>query len=373
MSECNFILQVSLTNADYFEFIALKTGWGVSELNVLKVDPSEGVPVYSAARVPVAFVPNDMPKIILATQESKVLSFANDGDGSAGTNFVIHDRPFYVSNSRTCFRVKRCDVDIRFILASIQSMKAQHGFNYAYKANLTNLKNVNVSFPVDMDGNLDIDKINSTTQKYNVIFELKVKIDEYEERLKNLTVLIENESTPCKAVRVGDIFETKKGFSRYTKTYGQLNSGAYPVYSASNIAPLTFIDSFDYEGKYLTWATNGFAGYIKVIDGQFSINGDRGLLIPKHQCINIDYIRVVLEPILRELAKGRKGDNGENEFTKVYPLMVENVILQIPVLPDGGFDVTQQNEIAESYHKVEEVKRLLLVELQKIKKISIEL
>lgn len=373
LSECNFILQVSLTNADYFEFIALKTGWGVSELNVLKVDPSEGVPVYSAARVPVAFVPNDMPKIILATQESKVLSFANDGDGSAGTNFVIHDRPFYVSNSRTCFRVKRCDVDIRFILASIQSMKAQHGFNYAYKANLTNLKNVNVSFPVDMDGNLDIDKINSTTQKYNVIFELKVKIDEYEERLKNLTVLIENESTPCKAVRVGDIFETKKGFSRYTKTYGQLNSGAYPVYSASNIAPLTFIDSFDYEGKYLTWATNGFAGYIKVIDGQFSINGDRGLLIPKHQCINIDYIRVVLEPILRELAKGRKGDNGENEFTKVYPLMVENVILQIPVLPDGGFDVTQQNEIAESYHKVEEVKRLLLVELQKIKKISIEL
>lgn len=80
-----------------------------------------------------------------------------------------------------------------------------------------------------------------------------------------------------------------------------------------------------------------------------------------------------MEPILRGLAKGRKGDNGDNEFTKVYPSMVENVTLSIPTLPDGTFDLKAQNEIAESYRKVEEVNELLLLELQKIKSVSIKI
>lgn len=366
-------LEVSLTDPHYFEFVTLKTGWGASELNGLMVEPSEGLPVYSAARSPIAFVARSMKKVIVATPENKILSFANDGDGSAGTNFVLHDKSFYVSNSRTCLRVKRSDIEIDFILASIKNMKAQHGFNYAFKANLTNLKNVKITFPLDSNGNLDINKIKSTIEKHNIVAELKSKIEEYEKNLKDLTVLIENETKSSKVIKVSDIFETKKGFSKYTKTYGQLNNGEYPVYSASNNAPLTYINSFDYVGKYLTWATNGFAGYIKVIDGQFSINGDRGLLIPKYENINIDYIKVVLEPILRNLAKGRKGDNGDNEFTKVYPSMVENVTLSIPTLSDGEFDLKTQNEVADTYRKVEEVNALLLLELQKIKSISIDI
>lgn len=235
------------------------------------------------------------------------------------------------------------------------------------------VKKISIPIPICENGDFSLEYQQEIVEKYNIISELKAKIDEYEQNLRNLTILIENETTPCKVVEVGDIFETKKGLSKYTKTYGQTNNGDYPVYSASNTAPLTFINSFDYDGKYLTWATNGFAGYIKVIDGKFSINGDRGLLIPKNENINIDYIKVVLEPILRGLAKGRKGDNGDNEFTKVYPSMVKNVTLSIPVLSDGTFDLKIQDDVAESYRKVEEVKELLLLELQKIKSISIDI
>jgi hypothetical protein len=43
------------------------------------------------------------------------------------------------------------------------------------------------------------------------------------------------------------------------------------------------IDTHNYSGKFLTWATNGFAGYVKVISGEFSINADRALLKSLYQ------------------------------------------------------------------------------------------
>ena len=48
-------------------------------------------------------------------------------------------------------------------------------------------------------------------------------------------------------VAVADLFEVQRGKSIYTKTYGNKNKGKYPVFSASNNAPLTYIDTYDYE------------------------------------------------------------------------------------------------------------------------------
>ena len=80
------------------------------------------------------------------------------------------------------------------------------------------------------------------------------------------------------------------------------------------------------------------------------------MLIPKADKIDIDYVKFVLEPILRALAKGRKGDKGGDEFTKVYPSMVESVTLSILTTADGDFDLQTQQAIAEKYNKIEEIK-----------------
>jgi hypothetical protein len=122
----------------------------------------------------------------------------------------------------------------------------------------------------------------------------------------------------------------------------------------------------------LTWATNGFAGYIKVIDEKFSANGDRGILIPKYNELDLDYIKFALEPILRKLAKGRKGDNGGDEFTKVYPSMVESVVIKIPILKNGNYDIEKQKEIAKKYLMIEQIKVLIEEELEKIEKLSVK-
>ena len=88
-----------------------------------------------------------------------------------------------------------------------------------------------------------------------------------------------------KIFSVSDFFEPVRGKSIYTRTYADNNSGPYPVYSASLAGPLCHIDTFDYEGTFLTWTTNGYGGRIQVISGKFSINGDRGIFLPKNKVI----------------------------------------------------------------------------------------
>ena len=157
--------------------------------------------------------------------------------------------------------------------------------------------------------------------------------------------------------KIKDIFEISKGKSKYTKKYGQEHKGIFPIYSASNIAPLTYCDSYDFDGKYLTWASNGFAGYMKVLDGKFSINGDRGILLPRQNNILLEYIKIILEPKLRELAKGRKGEKGKDEFTKVYPSMIENIEILLPINKETM-------EISVEYQKDEVYKYQMLSEFK---------
>jgi restriction endonuclease S subunit len=113
----------------------------------------------------------------------------------------------------------------------------------------------------------------------------------------------------------------------------------------------------------LSWSTNGFAGTVIVLNGRFSINGDRGLLIPKMDKIDILYLRYVLEPVFRELAKGRKGDRGEDEFTKLYPSMIADVDIPLPVDDKGEICLSAQKEIAAIYDTVEQYRREVLGKL----------
>ncbi len=169
-----------------------------------------------------------------------------------------------------------------------------------------------------------------------------------------------------------ELFSTVRGNPDYTKAYGNKNRGKYPVYSASNTDPLTSINHYDYDGIFMTWSTNGFGGFIRILDGQFSINADRGILIPKEpKKINIEYFRYVLQPILRNLARGRKGEGGKNEFTKVPVGMVQSVNVPVPVDDNGELDISKQEELANKFSLVEDIKRNLESEFESLEKIQV--
>ena len=87
--------------------------------------------------------------------------------------------------------------------------------------------------------------------------------------------------------RIDEICDISRG-RVMSKDYIQANQGEYPVYlsQTENDGELGKISSFDYEGEYLTWTTDGAnAGSIFYRNGKFSITNVCGLLR-----VNKDYV-----------------------------------------------------------------------------------
>ena len=80
----------------------------------------------------------------------------------------------------------------------------------------------------------------------------------------------------------------------YSKTYITANAGDYPVYSSqtANNGELGRISTYDYDGEYLTWTTDGaYAGTIFHRKGKFSITNVCGLIVIKSpNILNIRFL-----------------------------------------------------------------------------------
>lgn len=358
----NKYLQISLADTDYF---SLFIGKRLVKKDLIKVKGT--IPIYSAnVKVPISY-----------HHASNITDFNNNFviwgiDGDFDFNFIAKETPFVTTDHCGTIRILSDDILSEYLMLLLEYKKHEYGFDRGLRASLKNMQQVVIEVPLNEQGNIDIEKQKEVVEKYQNIYELKEKISFYRRKILDITIKHENEAL-TKNFELKGIFDVERGISKYTKKYGNLNKGDFPVYSASNREALTFINTFDFDGEYLTWATNGFAGYMKIIDGKFSINSDRGLLKPKSDKINIKYIKYILEPILRDIAKGRKGENGEDEFTKVYPSMIENLSIPIPINKKGDLDLTAQEEIASLHYRMNEIKSLIVAELEKVYSTNIKI
>lgn len=355
---------VNLTDEGLFSLVTSGIGKSRTELQKIDTCNPKDVPVYTAAQEPVAFIAAiDGKTPIMASTDKPVLSFATNGDGSAGRNFVIHTTPFYINVDRMAVFLLDDSLNLMYVYAQISDMKVKYGFNHSYKANRHNIQCVSFPIPLDEAGVFDAKKQYSISEQFLLIEQFKGEIRAHKSNIQSLPISIDTSDYAVVYKPLFEILDPIKGKSKYTRKYGELHKGDYPVYSASSNNPLTYIDSFDFEGEYLSWSTNGFAGKVNVLNGRFSINGDRGLLIPKIEDIDIVYLRYILEPVFRELAKGRKGDHGEDEFTKLYPSMISDVEVPLPVDQHGAISLDSQREIANMYASVEQYRQEILQKL----------
>jgi hypothetical protein len=74
-------------------------------------------------------------------------------------------------------------------------------------------------------------------------------------------------------------------------------------------------------------------------------------------------MKFTLEPIFRELAKGRKGDNGEDKFTKLYPSMISEIMISVPIDVNGNIDLLAQKQIAAKYLTVQQCQQEIVEKL----------
>lgn len=322
--------------------------------------PAGTIPVYSAAKGPIAYIQEQQVPPIVASIEKPILSFANDGDGSAGRNFVLHTEPFYVRAKRYAFSPKHDDISLKYIWYSLLDIKKRFGFSRTFIANRKNLSAVTIDIPVDGNGCFLKSEQNIIAEQFSMLNAMREELQQKHYELDDCAITATLDGYTMRDYPLEVILAPIKGKSKYTTKYGETNKGEYPVYSASANRPLTHIDTYDFCGSYLSWSTNGFAGTVSVLTDRFSINGDRGILLPKRKDVDIQYLRYILQPLFRRLAKGRIGDRGADEFTKLYPSMIADVRVSLPVDENGEISLAAQQEIAAIYATVEEYKREVL-------------
>ncbi|WP_197688522.1 N-6 DNA methylase [Burkholderia pseudomallei] len=170
----------------WMEYETTKAGWTKTEYRKLETTKKDGCKVYSAARVPVATVDAKHPGKIAASTQAPVISFAANGDGSAGTNFVFHTAPFYVSNDRTCIRITHQNIDPEYVMYALHGMKETYGFSHAFKATKENLGIVTFNVPLTKDGAFDLKRQQKMVKEFKEIFEAKAELEsQLETLLKN--------------------------------------------------------------------------------------------------------------------------------------------------------------------------------------------
>lgn len=143
-----------------------------------------------------------------------------------------------------------------------------------------------------------------------------------------------------------------------SKDYIKDNAGDYPVYSSQteNNGQLGLINSYDYDGEFLTWTTDGAnAGTVFYRTGKFSITNVCGLLKVRNGSVLTRYLYYILNAEAPSYVNAGMGN----------PKLMSNVMgkIKVPVPP-----LPVQSEIVRILDNFTELTAELTAELAARKK-----
>jgi len=166
----------------------------------------------------------------------------------------------------------------------------------------------------------------------------------------------------------------KTNNSKFTKSFIEKNKGKIPVYSASkfeNIVDYGYVQDnlpgIKYFENCLTWNIDGSIGKAHYRNGRFSLSEKVIPLIVKEELrdrFNLAFLKFALENEFTRHSFGFGNKAGKGK--------IQNISISIPVNPQGEIDVFVQEEIANKYKMIEEIKLSIKQELNKIADIEIE-
>ena len=123
-----------------------------------------------------------------------------------------------------------------------------------------------------------------------------------------------------------------------SKDYLLFNKGEYPVFSSQtqNNGIIGKIKTFDYEGEYITWTTDGAnAGTVFYREGKFSLTNVCGLLKVKVDFVNCKFLKHILSITTKKFVVPGSGNPKlmSNVFARIKipipPLKVQEEIVKI--------------------------------------------
>ena len=185
--------EVNLTDSSYFEIITGGLGMKRGKYAILDSKDKKDIPIFTATLSPVAYLKENSinRKPNTASKKEPHISFASDGDGTAGTNIVYHTSPYYINTSRLAFKIKHNDIDPNYIFYIIQDIKRKYGFDFKHKATLKNVGKICIKIPILPNGDFDINAQNEIAEKSKMIQDLKKELKQQFDNIANATIDID--------------------------------------------------------------------------------------------------------------------------------------------------------------------------------------
>ncbi len=183
-------IEIKLTDKKYFEILSGGLGMKKDEYALLDTKNKDDIPIYTATLNPVAYFKKDTVKRTPnnASINQPHISFASDGDGTAGTNIVYHTKPYYINTTRLAFTIKHNKIHPEYIYFAIQNIKKKYGFDYKHKATLKNISKIDIKIPIDKNGEFGLDKQKEIAGKSKMISELKKNLKSQFDSITNAII-----------------------------------------------------------------------------------------------------------------------------------------------------------------------------------------
>jgi hypothetical protein len=182
---------IQLGDTKYFKPITTLLGYTQKEYIPLNTKNIYNIPIFTAQKDAVAFikkVKNKNP--IHCSKDNPHISIASDGDGTAGTNIIIHECDYYLNSSRIAYEILDKNILVKYLYYVLQVIKDEYGFNYSHKATLQNQSVVCIQLPINNNDDFDIDIQKEIINKYERIEQLKENINEILKEINSVKIVL---------------------------------------------------------------------------------------------------------------------------------------------------------------------------------------
>lgn len=178
--------------------------------DIENIDDTGGLPVYDASSNILTYIHEDKyPQLVFEVEdnENPDISFASEGNSSAGTNFIIHENKYFVNNHRTVLKFSQKYYS-KYVYYRILNMKKEFGFKRGYIPSQTELKGLEITIQLPKDLS---EKYTSFNIQKAIVEFLDYQKEQTEILRKKMTSMQEKVYKTDKAV-LSKIFEMKDSF-----------------------------------------------------------------------------------------------------------------------------------------------------------------
>jgi len=177
-------------------------------------------------------------------------------DGLAGY-IMMHDSPFSTTNHRGVLLPKHSNLNIAYAKSVLEPIfrgtkkgrigdNGQNEYTSLPPFMITDLE---FDIPVDEEGNYELAAQLEIADRYTVLEDIKSVLAQKAAEIESYSIVFELSNYVMRDIPLSKVLTPLKGKSMFTKKYGDMHKGSYPVYSASANNPLTHIDTYDLMGN----------------------------------------------------------------------------------------------------------------------------